>query len=61
MANFAFLDSAWIITTDRIQTIGAAMFFDQGKLDLRLALEKALFLRPQDRFQCPDARPTPVI
>jgi len=62
MANFAFFDSAWIITTDRVQTIGATMFFDQCKLDFGLALEEALFLRAQYRFHGPDnSRSAPVI
>jgi hypothetical protein len=50
MANVAFFDSAWIITTDRIQAIGTPMFFDHGKLDFRFGLEETFLLRAQDRF-----------
>jgi hypothetical protein len=37
MANFAFFDSACIRAGDVIQTIWAAMLFDQGELDFWLA------------------------
>src|SRR5512139_947118 len=50
MANFAFFNSAWIITNDRIQTIWTTMFFDQCKLDGGFALKEAFFLRPHDRL-----------